>query len=160
MSGAGVPPPPPPSKSDADLTIVDDKRASLIADRQANGVSSDEDSIDLNKEIYDSTAIDPVLAKKMALANSALDEIGMTGFQWKLFYLNGFGYAVDSVRRCPPHFPTDILTSIFSAPHCLSIHCRSCSDARVWKSEQEDSWCRSSLTGWIAHRCSSLGYES
>jgi hypothetical protein len=97
MSGAGVPPPPPPLKSDADLAIADTKRASLIADHKANGASSDEDSIDLNKEIYDSTAIDPVLAKKMALANNAIDEIGMTGFQWKLFYLNGFGYAVDSV---------------------------------------------------------------
>lgn len=98
MSGAGVPPPPPPLKSNADLKIVDSKRASLIVDHKANnGVSSDEDSIDLNKEIYDSTAIDPVLAKKMALANSALDEIGMTPFQWKLFFLNGFGYAVDSV---------------------------------------------------------------
>lgn len=100
MSGVGAPPPPPAFKSDADLTIADTKRASLIADHKANGVSSDEDSIDLDKEIYDSTAIDPVLAKKMALANSALDEIGMTGFQWKLFYLNGFGYAVDSV--CEP----------------------------------------------------------
>ncbi|KAK5047155.1 hypothetical protein LTR84_007098 [Exophiala bonariae] len=97
MSGAGVPPPPPAFRGDADLTIADTKRASLIADHKANGVSSDEDSINLDKEIYDSTAIDPVLAKKMALANSALDEIGMTAFQWKLFYLNGFGYAVDSL---------------------------------------------------------------
>lgn len=99
---SGVPPPPPPLKSDADLTIADAKRASLLADHNANGASSDEDSIDLNKEIYDSTAIDPVLAKKMALANSAIDELGMTGFQWKLFYLNGFGYAVDSVGPSAP----------------------------------------------------------
>lgn len=49
----------------------------------------------------------------MALANSALDEIGMTGFQWKLFYLNGFGYAVDSVCGRPPIFPIDILTVSF-----------------------------------------------
>lgn len=53
--------------------------------------------IDLRKELYDSTKIDPVLAKKMALVNDAIDEIGMTPFQWKLFFLNGFGYAVDSV---------------------------------------------------------------
>lgn len=96
MSGTGVPPPPPPLKSDADLAIVDTKRASLIADHKSNDISSDEDSIDLNKEIYDSTAIGPVLAKRMALANSAIDEIGMTGFQWNLFYRNGFGCAVDS----------------------------------------------------------------
>jgi hypothetical protein len=61
--------------------------------------SSDEDSsIDLRKEIYDTSAIDPILARKMALTNNAIDEIGMTPWQWKLFCLNGFGYAVDSVR--------------------------------------------------------------
>lgn len=49
------------------------------------------------REVFDVYAIDPVLARKMALANKAIDEIGMTGFQWKMFYLNGFGYAVDSV---------------------------------------------------------------
>jgi hypothetical protein len=42
-------------------------------------------------------AIDPVLSKKMALVNKAMDEVGMTNFQWKMFFLNGFGYAVDSV---------------------------------------------------------------
>lgn len=54
-------------------------------------------SIDLQREVWDSTAVDSVLAKKMALVNNAIDEIGMTPFQWKLFVLNGFGYAVDSV---------------------------------------------------------------
>ncbi|KAF2103593.1 MFS general substrate transporter [Rhizodiscina lignyota] len=33
----------------------------------------------------------------MALVNKAIDDIGMTNFQWKLFFLNGFGYAVDSL---------------------------------------------------------------
>src|ERR1700733_15251868 len=61
--------------------------------------SQDEISIDLQKEVYNSTAVDPVLAKKMALVNNAIDEIGMTPFQWKLFFLNGFGYAVDSVSQ-------------------------------------------------------------
>ena len=59
--------------------------------------SSSEDAVDLNKEVWDSSAVDPVLAKKMALINRSLDEIGMTPFQWRLFCLNGFGYAVDSV---------------------------------------------------------------
>ena len=54
-------------------------------------------SIGLEKEVFDATKIDPVLAKKMALVNEAIEEIGMTPFQWKLFFLNGFGYAVDSV---------------------------------------------------------------
>jgi hypothetical protein len=53
--------------------------------------------IDPRKELYDSTVIDPILARKMTLINDAIDEIGMTPFQWKLFFLNGFGYAVDSV---------------------------------------------------------------
>jgi hypothetical protein len=64
--------------------------------------SQDEISIDLQKEVYNSTAVDPVLAKKMALVNNAIDEIGMTPFQWKLFFLNGFGYAVDSVSLIFP----------------------------------------------------------
>ncbi|KAF2171897.1 hypothetical protein M409DRAFT_63439 [Zasmidium cellare ATCC 36951] len=41
--------------------------------------------------------VDPVLEAKMHLINNAIDEIGMTGYQWKLFILNGFGYAVDSL---------------------------------------------------------------
>ena len=58
---------------------------------------SSDSSIDLQKEVFDATRIDPVLANKMALVNRAIEEIGMTPFQWKLFFLNGFGYAVDSV---------------------------------------------------------------
>lgn len=54
-------------------------------------------SIDLRAELINLSEIDAVLAKKMALVNAAIDEIGMTPFQWKLFFLNGFGYAVDSV---------------------------------------------------------------
>ncbi|KAI9658992.1 MAG: hypothetical protein M1821_001952 [Bathelium mastoideum] len=57
----------------------------------------DDRSSDSVKEVFDIQAIDPVLAKKMALANQAIDTIGMTSFQWKLFFLNGFGYAVDSL---------------------------------------------------------------
>lgn len=49
------------------------------------------------KEVFDVKSYDPILASKMALVNQAIDDIGMTSFQWKLFFLNGFGYAVDSV---------------------------------------------------------------
>jgi len=35
----------------------------------------------------------------MALVNAAIDEIGTIPFQWKLFFFNGFGYAVDSVSH-------------------------------------------------------------
>ena len=62
---------------------------------------SSDSSIDLQKEVFDATKLDPVLAKKMALVNKAIEEIGMTPFQWKLFFLNGFGYAVDSVSSHP-----------------------------------------------------------
>lgn len=40
---------------------------------------------------------DTVLARKLQLVNSAIDEIGFTTYQLKLFFLNGFGYAVDSL---------------------------------------------------------------
>ncbi|OJJ45252.1 hypothetical protein ASPZODRAFT_69414 [Penicilliopsis zonata CBS 506.65] len=40
---------------------------------------------------------DEVLAAKMTLINNAIDEIGFTAYHWKLFCLNGFGYAVDSL---------------------------------------------------------------
>ena len=62
-------------------------------------VTSSTSSIDLQKEVFDVTQIDPVLARKMALVNDAIEAIGMTPFQWKLFFLNGFGYAVDSVSN-------------------------------------------------------------
>ncbi|RMZ82913.1 hypothetical protein DV736_g6624, partial [Chaetothyriales sp. CBS 134916] len=41
--------------------------------------------------------IDPVLDAKMRLVNNTLDEIGWTTMHLKLFFLNGFGYAADSL---------------------------------------------------------------
>lgn len=70
-------------------TIVDEK----------HGISSDDISSDSAENVFEVKDYDPVLAKKMALVNKAIDEIGMTSFQWKMFYLNGFGYAVDSVSN-------------------------------------------------------------
>lgn len=57
----------------------------------------DEASSSSIDEVFDVKSFDPVLARKMALVNTAIDEMGMTSFQWKLLFLNGFGYAVDSV---------------------------------------------------------------
>ncbi|KAI9740162.1 MAG: hypothetical protein M1834_004740 [Cirrosporium novae-zelandiae] len=48
------------------------------------------------KEVFDLSDADPVLAAKMHLVNEAINEIGWTNYHWKLFFLNGFGYAVDS----------------------------------------------------------------
>ena len=53
----------------------------------------DIDSVDLQKEVWDATAVDPVLAKKMALINDAIDEVGMTPWQWKV----GFDQRKDHV---------------------------------------------------------------
>ena len=41
--------------------------------------------------------VDPVLAINMQLVNDAINEIGFMPYHWKLFFLNGFGYAVDSL---------------------------------------------------------------
>lgn len=77
------------NKSDA----PDNKeKSTVVVDSQY-----EESSSGSNSDVFDIKAIDPILARKMALVNTAIDEIGMTSFQWKLFWLNGFGYAVDSV---------------------------------------------------------------
>jgi MFS family permease len=41
--------------------------------------------------------LDPAMDMKMHLVNNAIDEIGWTNYHLKLFFLNGFGYAVDSM---------------------------------------------------------------
>jgi hypothetical protein len=48
---------------------------------------------DFTSEIHE----DKILALKMRYVNNAIDEIGFTTYQFKLFFLNGFGYAVDSL---------------------------------------------------------------
>ena len=78
----------PPSK-EYDQGLTDDKSPVSTTDHA--------DVVDLKYEVFDSSQIDPILAKKMHLINNAIDEIGMTPWQWRLFFLNEFGYAVDSV---------------------------------------------------------------
>lgn len=65
---------------------------------QSPQYDTDGTSPDSVKEVFSVDKIDPVLQRKMALVNESIDSIGMTGFQWKMFVLNGFGYAVDSVH--------------------------------------------------------------
>ncbi|KAF2867080.1 membrane transporter [Massariosphaeria phaeospora] len=58
----------------------------------------DDDALSFGKgDILQLEHTDPVLNAKMHLINNAIDEIGFTGYQGKLFVLNGFGYAVDSL---------------------------------------------------------------
>ncbi|RMD40312.1 hypothetical protein DV735_g4797, partial [Chaetothyriales sp. CBS 134920] len=48
-------------------------------------------------QVYSLAEIDPALDAKIRLVNKAIDEIGWTGWHVKLFFLNGFGYAADSL---------------------------------------------------------------
>jgi hypothetical protein len=88
------------SSSSSKLDDVE-KTAAPTAVAETSGSQTDDysDKISLRNEVYDSSRVDPILAKKMVLINNAFDEIGMTPWQWKLFVFNGFGYAVDSVSR-------------------------------------------------------------
>ncbi|KAF5009011.1 hypothetical protein FDECE_4749 [Fusarium decemcellulare] len=54
-------------------------------------------SISSSKDILDLKDLDPAFNAKMHLVNNAIDEIGWTPYHLKLFFLNGFGYAVDSM---------------------------------------------------------------
>lgn len=86
------------SRNYAESYPNNEKSPVVVVDKE----DRDEASSSSLNDVFDVKAIDAVLARKMALVNSAIDEIGMTGFQWKLFFLNGFGYAVDSVWRHSP----------------------------------------------------------
>ncbi|GAM89495.1 hypothetical protein ANO11243_075340 [Dothideomycetidae sp. 11243] len=57
---------------------------------------------------------DPVLNAKMNLINNAIDEIGFTPYHVKLFILNGFGYAVDSLIL--------LIQSVIATPAGMEFH--------------------------------------
>lgn len=57
---------------------------------------------------------DPVLNAKMHLINNAIDEIGFTPYHYRLFVLNGFGYAVDSLIL--------LIQSIIAGQAALEFH--------------------------------------
>ncbi|KAJ5910327.1 MFS transporter [Penicillium tannophilum] len=56
------------------------------------------ETIDQGQEILAVLDLDPALSRKMHLVNNTLDEIGWTPYHLKLFFLNGFGYAVDALQ--------------------------------------------------------------
>lgn len=58
---------------------------------------ADSDGASSRHELFATNDDDEALSAKMTLVNSAIDEIGFTKYQLKLFFLNGFGYAVDSL---------------------------------------------------------------
>lgn len=59
--------------------------------------AADSGSLRNGEDILALQDLDPALNMKMHLVNNAIDEIGWTNYHWKLFGLNGFGYAVDSL---------------------------------------------------------------
>jgi len=55
------------------------------------------ESKEANHDFSSNIEQDKILAVKMQYVNDAINEIGFTSYQLKLFFLNGFGYAVDSL---------------------------------------------------------------
>lgn len=74
-------------------TVVDNKDVDHDHDRTVTPDSMSDKGVDILGE----QDVDPVLTRKMHLVNNAMDEIGLTPYHWKLFVLNGFGYAADSL---------------------------------------------------------------
>ncbi|KAI8311995.1 MFS siderochrome iron transporter 1 [Colletotrichum sp. SAR11_59] len=81
----------------ADTATMKDLTTQKKVDTDAPAYGAEDISISSGMDILENEGEDPVLAKKMHLVNDANDEIGWTPFHWKLFMLNGFGYAVDSL---------------------------------------------------------------
>ncbi|KAL2149779.1 hypothetical protein VTH82DRAFT_8431 [Thermothelomyces myriococcoides] len=73
----------------------DERDVGGYASEQSNGNSALES--DKEKDLLAQHAEDPALSKKMCLVNNAIIELGWTPYHTKLFFLNGFGYAVDSL---------------------------------------------------------------
>ncbi|KAI9315428.1 hexose transporter [Zopfochytrium polystomum] len=76
--------------ADTDEKKVDTFLAATTDPEGAKDSSSEQD-------LLASGSHDPVLVRKMALVNDALDEIGFTSYHLKLFFLNGWGYLADSM---------------------------------------------------------------
>ncbi|KAL1305020.1 hypothetical protein AAFC00_003920 [Neodothiora populina] len=79
----------------ATISCDDPKNEEIISTK--SDVERQPDSVSIDRgDVLAIEHVDPVLDAKMRLVNDTIDEIGMTRYQWKLFVLNGFGYAVDS----------------------------------------------------------------
>ncbi|KAK4938606.1 Filamentous Growth Regulator [Elasticomyces elasticus] len=69
-----------------------------LAERVRHSISAQSvDESTVEGQVFSMNAVDPALDKKMRLVNEAIDEIGWTAMHMKLFFLNGFGYAADSL---------------------------------------------------------------
>ncbi|KAF2755211.1 membrane transporter [Pseudovirgaria hyperparasitica] len=98
--------------SDAENTL---KNGEIDPFRRPAELSDDGDVNSTHKEdVLSLEHTDPVLHAKMHLINNAIDEIGFTGYQTKLFILNGFGYAVDSLVL--------LIQSVIASKAALEFH--------------------------------------
>ncbi|KAL4974554.1 major facilitator superfamily domain-containing protein [Aspergillus desertorum] len=81
------------------MDVEHSPKARATADKNQNAPSVSENrSVHFgDSDLLGGEKLDAVLTAKIALVNDAIDEIGFTPHQWKLFCLNGFGYAVDSL---------------------------------------------------------------
>jgi hypothetical protein len=76
--------------------MADDKK-SIDEKPDVAGTVTDEEAMETRSlgkgDVLGLEHVDPVLNAKMHLVNNAIDEIGFTTYQMKLFCLNGFGFA-------------------------------------------------------------------
>ena len=98
---------------------------------------------------------DTVLAMKLQLVNSAIDEIGFTTYQLKLFFLNGFGYAVDSLlillnALTQPQIALQYQPSVSKA-QSIAVGIGLLTGALFWGLGADVSKCWSCLSSCIAH---------
>ncbi|KAI9845973.1 MAG: hypothetical protein M1837_004379 [Sclerophora amabilis] len=85
-----------PDSGIKDTLPQEDENIGLMYDEAEEALLAGHEGIE-EQEVLATRDMDPALSKKMHLVNNAIDEIGWTGYHWKLFVLNGFGYAVDSL---------------------------------------------------------------
>lgn len=85
--------------SDPNATVIAEKGQHVDSEKLAVVEDSPEFSIREGdgEDILSMQDVDPALNAKMHIVNDAIDAMGWTPYHTKLFVLNGFGYAVDSM---------------------------------------------------------------
>ncbi|RDW91893.1 hypothetical protein BP5796_01287 [Coleophoma crateriformis] len=93
---------PVPSVAAIDNVDIKEKTAELDALKTVHNVNTEEkwDIEPLPNNQYDQFEIDDAYPQKVRLVNDALQSIGMTGWQYKMWALCGFDWIMDNVRLC------------------------------------------------------------
>ncbi|KAF5649108.1 synaptic vesicle transporter SV2 [Fusarium tjaetaba] len=73
------------------------KKSQDIEEQNGPNYGTVDVKVGTQQDLLDLQDLDPAFNQKMRLVNDAIDEIGWTPYHLKLFFLNGFGYAVDSM---------------------------------------------------------------